>query len=260
MAQTLKIKTLLADLAREQGEPAAGHPSDEELVDYEAGELDPEDYRRVQDHLVACEPCARLVLELSHLEPRGLDGEDSISEHELAQSLRRMRTRLSAQPSLRAASQPAKAGGIPHWYKAVAAGLSVAVLGLAGWVGLLLSHRGGPEINAYVWNLNDTGTRGGFEESDLVEVPAGSNAVTLLLYASKLGEQGAPEYDGFRIEIAGAGRTWSRDGLLVVGSGSFSLTLPKDDFPAGAYNVRILGTRQGQQEALATYTIDLRYA
>lgn len=288
MSHRETLNTVLADLARATGGPPDRHPSDDDLVAYEAGELAGEAYRLVQDHLLVCADCARLILELSLLDPRALTGEDPVSEHQIEQSLRRMRARLRpldpvprpvANDPLPAPfahrASPARARHAPDWtagggelasgaqtgwYKALAAGLSVAVLGLAGWVGLLHSRRGGPEINTFVWSVSDTSTRGGTDQAEVVEVPAGSNAVTLILSASKLGEQDAASFSGFRVEVSGAGRAWSRDGLRVVGFDSFSVTLPKKEFPAGTYEVRILGARNGQQELLAEYALQLRYS
>lgn len=284
MSHRETLNTALGDLARATGGPAHRHPTDDDLVAYEAGELAGEDHRRVQDHLVSCAECARLVLEISSLEPKELAGEDTVSELEIEQSLRKLRSRLrppnpgeeivangplaavvslptrTARHSDGAYAEPGAAAALPSWYKALAAGLSVAVLGLASWVGILHSRRGGPEINDYVWSVSDTSTRGGADQAEAVELPAGSDAVTLLLRASKLGEQDAASYSGFRVEITGAGRTWSRDGLRPLGFNSFSVTLPRKDFPAGSYTIRILGSRNGQQELLAEYALQLRYS
>lgn len=279
------LDTALADVARGMGGPKGRHPSDDELEAYEAGELAGEDQRRVENHLVGCAECATLVLELSRLEPKELGAEDPVSEHEIERSLRRLR--LSAEVALPAAERspdPAVerrlkemvrepdpshprdlAYAVVHrWrmpapYMAVAASLMVAVIGLAAWVVNLRSQRGGPEVNPFFSNLSDSGRRGSAEDAELVEVPAGSNTVTLILFASKLGEENAA-YSDFRIEVAGAGRTWSRNGVVVVGFNSFTVSLPRKEFPAGAYTIRILGSRNGQEELVAEYTVRLRYS
>ena len=93
-----------------------------------------------------------------------------------------------------------------------------------------------------------------------MEVPAGSGAVTLLLRTSKLGDQDAAYFSGFRVEIAGGGRTWSRNGFRPLGFNSFSITLPKSDFPPGSYTIRIFASRNGDEELLAEYALQLLYS
>lgn len=287
MSDNETLDTALADVARWMRGPKYRHPSDDELEAYEAGELAAEDQKRVENHLVGCTECATLVLELSRLEPKELGEEDPVSEHEIEQCLRRLRSRIPPAPPLPgekallvAAGGPSPRelvpggapthggdGGyqevshcrMPTWHKAVAASLMVAVVGLAAWVVNLRSQPGGLEVNSYFANLSDSARRGTAADAELVEVPAGSNSVTLVLFASKLSE-GKTAYDSFRIEIAGAGRTWSRDGVIVVGFDSFTVALPKKEFPAGVYTLRILGSRGGKEELVAEYAVRLRYS
>ncbi len=277
MSHRETLDTALADVARWMGGPKGRHPSDKELEAYEAGELAAEDQKRVENHLVGCTECATLVLELSRLEPRELGEEDLISEHEIEQSLRRLRSKIEPHPDPVMGQQSGElvrrtdplqprvvlaAGSdwrMPAWYKAVAASLMIAVVGLAAWVVNLRSQRGSFEVNPHIANLSDSGRRGGAEDAELVEVPAGSDRVTLVLYASKLGEDHSA-WSGFRVEVAGGSRTWSRDGLVLTPFKSFTLTLPKQEFPAGVYTVRILGSRDRKEELVAEYSVRLRYS
>lgn len=77
------------------GDPGE-HPSAEDLVRYREGTLEERREVEVKDHLVTCDECAGLLLDLVDLE--GVDGMALASEAEVENAWRRQRRRLFGVP------------------------------------------------------------------------------------------------------------------------------------------------------------------
>lgn len=227
---------------------APDHPAPEDLLDYHAGDLPPEERERIQNHLALCPGCVRVVLDLqSFPDVEPVREEDRLTEDELAAEWRRFETRIRAPRMPRWAPSP-----LPL---ALAAALLIAVVGLSLWVARLRNEVSGlsaPRADVYIADLvphGETVERAeGREEA--VRVPAWADHVLLLLNLADPSSH--PEY---RVEIEKADGTevWSRDGVHRSEDGTFALEVPRRLLPAGIYRIRLSGLRGGAEEPVAEY-------
>lgn len=99
------------------------HPMPEDLAEYRAGNLGPDFEQEIRTHLVTCQECQELLLDLAALETSPTSPDTHVSEFELAAAWRRQKQRLFPRQRLSLAS-------IGGW--ATAAGL-LFVVGLLGY-------------------------------------------------------------------------------------------------------------------------------
>src|SRR5712691_6211703 len=122
-------EALIAALA-EQARRAAGEnpdPEPEELLDYLAGRLTPEDEQRLDRELLASPAATRALLDLADLEAAGAAaGEAHPAELAVRAGWRDLERRL---PGAAARSRRP-----PVWLAAVAASLLLTTVGLGSWV------------------------------------------------------------------------------------------------------------------------------
>jgi hypothetical protein len=224
------------------------HPAPEDLLDYHAGDLPPEERERIQDHLALCRDCVRVVLDLdSFPDVEPVRKEDRLTDREVAAEWRRFATRTRAPRLPRWAPSP-----LPL---ALAATLLIAVVGLSLWVARLrneVSRLSAPRADVYIADLvpqGETVERAeGREEA--VRVPAWADHVLLILNLAD-----PSSYPEYRVEIekADGAEVWSRDGVRRSADGTFALEVPRRLLPAGSYRIRLSGSRGGAEEPVAEY-------
>lgn len=241
------------------------HLEPDEMVAYRAGALTAADEKRVQDHLVACRECSRLLLDLEGLaDPAfGADEPWSAADDEAVWERVRDGLRQERQPAAPVVPFPGGPTGRrpppPRWLQALAAALLVAVLGLSFQVASLrrtVADLSRPQVNAPVLDLYPAGSeRRGAEGGEAVEVPAGARLFTLMLNPG--GRGGYPEYE---LEISTLrGELVRREGGLQPNEfGSFSVTLPRQTLTPGDYRLRLVGLGPaGARETLAGFALRL---
>lgn len=133
---------LIAALA-EEARSAAGKspdPEPEELLDYLAGRLSPEDEERIGRRLAASPEAARALLDLAELEAAGAAVEGQPPELAVMAGWRDLRSQLPAATPR--SSRP------PVWLSTVAATLLVSTVGLGSKVLLDRSERNRPVASA----------------------------------------------------------------------------------------------------------------
>src|SRR5215210_2273325 len=134
-------EALIAALAAQarSGAPAGLDLEPEELLDYLAGRLPPEDEQRVARQLAADPDTARALLDLADLEAAGATAGERPVELAARAGWRDLQAQLpNAAPGPR---RP------PAWLPAVAASLLVATLGLGSWVWRLQEELDHPIAN-----------------------------------------------------------------------------------------------------------------
>jgi hypothetical protein len=252
-------------LAAGAGDGLAGdHATADELAAYHAGELPPAEEARVQDHLLRCEECTELLLDLDALQnDPGFGSErpapaaeiDAVWSHIRAQEPPRSAVPSTAPPALQTPRElPRRAGGT-RWLQALAAALLVAVAGLSVWVVQLRSALDGlsqPQVNAPVTDLTPGGPRNSEGGPVTLRLPPGVRVFTLVLNPSSPREY---EAYGVTIERADGGAVWSGDGLEKNAFGSFSVAVPRSLVPDSAYRIRLWGQERGHREPLGEYSL-----
>jgi hypothetical protein len=253
----------LRDLVREAGlEAASRHPSVEQLFAYQEGLLRDGEETEVQDHLILCPGCTRMVLEFSGaVEPEVPEAETALPEERMARLWSAMRRRLPRPfPELEAAPRrrPFERAALP-----LAASLFLATAGASLWSWSLLQRNrelAEPRANVEVRDLVPLGEerearRGGREEAG---VPRGAQAVLLVLNSANL--RSFPSYRAEIRELPSGKILWAGSGLLRSARGNFTLQLPLPFPGSGRYRIQILGVEGDRREPLATYEADLSAA
>ena len=198
----------LAEQARSDA-PGEAEPEPEELLDYLAGRLDPEEARRIERLLVASPKATRALLDLAELEAAAA-----------AAGWRALQPQLPAPPP-----RPRH----PTWLSAIAASLLVATVGLGSWVWWLHSALHRPIANPVSLALL-SGTRAGTERE--VVVPPEKPLRLVLAPAERC--------TGYTAELEGPGRKRQTvEGLTRDEGGLVTFLLPRAE--PGLYSLRLLG-------------------
>ena len=89
-----------------------------------------------------------------------------------------------------------------------------------------------------------------------VLVPEGANLLTLILHVT-----GRPSFPDYALEISdGRGqRVWRIQGLRRSLADTFTVTLPRQLFPAGRYRIQLDGISAGRSKPVGDYSLRIRY-
>ena len=246
------LRTVLAALAQGQD---GGHLSPDELVAYEARELDPPDEERVQEHLAACPDCLALLRDLDLFRGEGEEGPPS--EIEVAAVWQGVRARSAPTETVPVvplrAPRARERSRNPVWMRALAASLAVAVVGLSVWVASLrrtvdgLAH---PQLNVPVLDVYAAPARGEEAPPAEVRLPAATDAFTLVLNPDS-----TLRHAEYAAEIVRGDGTlvWSGRGLRKNTFDTFSLTLSARLFAPGEYRIRLFGLDGPRREPAGEY-------
>lgn len=244
IAETQKVA------ARER-EGLGPHPAAAELLAYHRRELSEAASQQIRHHLALCPACTRAVLDLARFPEIEIDDPAAgLGDEEVAEGWRRLAPRLEARsPSGR---------GAPRLPLALAAGLALAVLGLATWNVLLhrqLEEGRTPEANVQVVELFPSGellTRG--DEARVVELLPGEGSVVVWL---ALTIPGKPAADYRAVVRDASGREIVvRRGLHPLPAGGFSFTVERRALPSGALQIDLFDP----PEVLASYHLVIERA
>jgi hypothetical protein len=242
----------LRELAEEDRRGLAEHPDPVTLLDYHEGRLPEPEADRVQEHLARCPECAQAVLDFAafpDLEPP--TEEHRLTPADIQSRWRELRAQLEAERR-------------PVWQRhqvllPLAAGLFLAVLGLAVWAGALrerVERLEGPRGDVYAVSLRpeSSGLRGG----EVQEVPIGVEWVAL--YLSRV--QGEQEYRAYEVDASGEGgrRVLAGEPIERLSEGGFLLLLPRRLLPAGELTLELYGLADGRREELETYRLAVKEA
>lgn len=210
----------LAEQAR-SGAPAGPDPEPEELLDYLAGLLAPEDEERIARRLVADPAAARALLDLAELEAAREAAGEGPAELPAVAGWRDFQARLSDS------TPPPRR--FPVWFSAIAASLLVATLGLGSWVWRLQGELHRPVANLASLEL-PPGSRAASEP--VAVVPPG-DPLRLVLAPAERCPSYAAEVEGPR-----SGDRQTIEGLKRDDFGRLTLQLWPEP---GSYGLRLLG-------------------
>lgn len=252
-----RAEWLRQEMLRRQPSSSRFHPGDEDLAAYAEGGLAEERRAEVQEHLLTCEECGRLVLDLTAAlaEP-----EPGLSAQEIDESWQRFRPRLAAAarpqgavaapPIAPAATfvKPEKRRWTDDRWRALAAALVVAFLGS----GLL---------NVWQWKKGEAGaarvisrtytlrpTRGA---ADTLEEKSGHSDLLLKIDVS---DDYAGPQPGFVELRRDGGLAWS--GEAGFEAPYLLASIPESRLRPGRYEVVVLPGKGGG-EPLTRYPLDI---
>ena len=219
-------EALIAALAEQAsaGAENTGQPEPEELLDFLAGRLDPEEEERVSRRLVASPEASRALLDLADLEAAGEAAGERPREVGTMAGWRDLQRRL---PDAERRSRRLRT-----LLPAVAAGLLVSTLGLSSWVWRLQGELSRPLPDVQTVELATT--RAGAEP---VVALAPGGALRLVLHPVAR----CPVY---RAEIEGPARRDTID-VKLDPQGNVSVYLPRPE--PGPYNLRLHGCEPGRE-------------
>ncbi|HYU32789.1 MAG TPA: zf-HC2 domain-containing protein [Thermoanaerobaculia bacterium] len=253
-----ELKAVLEGLLSEARRDLEPHPSPDELVAYDAGELPAAEETRIQNHLALCPHCLELLLDLGRLSDSGSDGEASIPAGEKAAAWQALQPRLAVEGAPPGRARPAFSLASPRPAYALAACLFLAVVGLSLRVVHLergmadLSH---PQVNAPVVDLFPASPlRGDQQEPAVVKLAPASRFFVLIL-----SPKGSADYAGYRVEILDAGgkAVWSQEGLEKNPQGSFTLILAQSFLGPGEYRLRLYGLAGGTGRVIEEFRVQI---
>ncbi|MCP4656634.1 MAG: hypothetical protein GY856_14570 [bacterium] len=247
-----------ADEARQR---LGTHPSPDQLLAYQEGELAAEDQEGVQDHVALCRDCARVVLDLeSFPDVEPVREDDRVSDWQVAAEWRRLEARDEISPPVK--SSPRRSWPMlfsPGFAYAMAASILMAALGLGSWVIQLrgrIDDLSQPRVNVFLSDLIPQ--KAGLERGpgDAIRVPAWTDRVLLLLNLADI-----RSFSGYFVEISDRdGRTlWSNREIRRSPDGNFTVGVHRRFLPAGRYRIALYGLEGEARTLVATYTMDIEY-
>ena len=243
MSDEASVQRLLALLSEEEGARSSSHPTAEELMSYDEGRLSAEEAERVQGHLVACDGCRALLLDLANLE--GLapaPGSAGSSDAEATAAFAALRSRLSAEPP-QARGVPWSPFSLSHPFPLALAASLLACIGL-GALAVSAYHQAArparPQLNDTIVDLFQDPLRSSDPRAATltpprsVVLPPGASQLTLILHLAGAGPE---EELGVQIETRDGKVVWKGHGLAVTPERTSTLSLDRRFLPAGEYRI-----------------------
>jgi len=230
------------------------HPSDGELIAYHEGELSTEERAPLRDHLVECRQCFELLRDLESFSAATRRAPEAPAKLEEAAFWRTLK------PQLAASGPPPGLRPVRTWWQvpaAMAATFILTVMGFSGWIASRQVSQHQPRPNVVLYDLvENTSERTGRVNRPL-EIMSDDESILILTPDSGL------VHGGYQLRILDA------EGKLVsVVEGlekdsrdeTFTLRLPPDFLPPGAYRVELYGRGGGgggSEELIADYRIQV---
>lgn len=253
-----KVKGSLLYLARKNQAPGQ-HPTSEELVDYHTGRLPPEKSGPLQDHLVLCEECRSLLLDLADYPdlsvPEGTLPD--FSKNKVEEAFRATWAKLADTepvpfPGKRPGgpavpSPPSASWASSRIWMPLAAILLFGCLGLSFRVLELdrtVEKLEGPRLNVALADLFPEGSAiRGTDEASSLEIPASQSHLTVVLHLDDAAA-GAGNL-GIRILDHEGRELWGGVGLTTGPGHTATLTWPRSFLPPGDYRL-LVGEASGE--------------
>lgn len=236
------------------------HPQPRALIAYQAGELPKEEEGRLQDHLVLCPDCAKVVLDLAAFPEVNIPQEKVRALEALVPSWESIHERLLEQREGRVV---AARDGSRRWRErlllAVAASFFLLMVGLAYRVVTLESQLAGDRVRGDLplFTLTAEGAiRSHGEES----LSVAAERFNLLLFVADPGS-----YESYQLEaVSGVGpdrvAVWSLPDLRPTSEGVFLVVgLSRQELPPRSYTFELYGRRAGRRILLANYPVLIEY-
>lgn len=234
----------------------ADHPSPDELLAYQAGDLDDAAAVRLREHLAWCSECASTVLDLASWPDVELEETESHlvrTEAEEAADWQAIRSKIGAKTAPLSPIQRSRFG-LVH---ALAAALLAAVIGLSFQVARLSPPTlPSPQKNVFLVDLEPVGSAATRDTVNGLEIPQGMEALTVLLLQDRV-----TTFADYRVELREEGGEvlWGENGLVSLPEGGFTLSLPLASLPSAIVEIHLFGIQDGKEELLSTYRTRIQH-
>lgn len=252
-------------------DPPESHPEIDDLVAYQAGEMDEESEGRLHEHLMACPECLDRLSELEGFVEAGERGPTEVRDLDEAAAWRALRPRWkNPEKAPRKIPETESDPGSAKLPWTLAASFLVAALGMGLWAGLtstevtrlrgeLAEHTGEARPGASVVHELFAGATQRVVDRDgdahrLDLGTSGADQFTLLLHLPE-----APEHDAYEAalhESTDEREQW-RGTVYRDRGGVFPLTVPRSFLTADRYRITLYGLTGDRRQLLATYTLEL---
>jgi hypothetical protein len=267
-----EVVGVVRELAKQRRGELTHHPLPEELLAYHERQLSFEESEEVREHLVLCDRCSDLVLDLASFPDIEPDGSASEASEDAAFARRwgSLSNRLKDEGVFRPAPHPKRETALrrvfflpPSFSSALAAGLAAVSLGLAFWTFSLqrrLAEVSRPAVRVAVSSLvpREIAAARDQKESEPASVPAWADRLLLILNLFE-----PRSYSAYQVEIFDAlkGRkaVWSSRDLRRSPDGNFAFEVPRSFLPAGSYRIELSGLAGSQRNRLAVYDLLLDF-
>jgi hypothetical protein len=173
---------------------------------------------------------------------------------------RRLAASVAVRPAARPAAKPsAKPGALPEDETRGRRAEARRTPSLEGQMAVLDRRSGSassPQVNVPVLDLDPAGVfRSREGENPAFRVPSGVPLVAVILNSSSP-DSALPH--ALEIRDDGGKLIWKGEGLKQRAHHAFTLTIPRELLPDGAYRLRLLVERRGRRELVETYELRIR--
>lgn len=245
--------------------PADEHPDLEDLAAYHEGGLEPTAREAIGQHLLLCDDCAAVILDLTHLDdPSASDDATGPSEHEIERAWRKQKellahdgvltTEPARNPALHVVVRPT----LPPWLRAAAAVLLTTLFGLGFWVVSLrqtVEDLQRLQTNPPLANLEPVdSSRRSASDLPILALPDERSRGWLILNLA-----GPLAGSTFRAELLDTdGKTLLVfDPIARTEVGNFRMEISRHDLPTGEIRIHLLERSSDDAEILAEYRFRL---
>jgi len=250
---SLRLEADLRRVAAARSRALEGHPTPQNLVDYQLGVLPAESVELVQEHLSLCPECAQVVLDLTAFTSAHAS-EHALPAADLERDWQVVERRLRAEAARADAPPPISRRLI--W--ALAASLALS-LGLAVWTFTLrgaLSEARQPRADIARLDLAPAvpGARRNADAPTPIHLRPAQGRLLLLLNLGDL-----RTFPRYRLELLDAtGHVlWADSSVHRNDDGTFLLEIPTRMLRSEAYRVRLYGGRDIATIPLAAYSFEV---
>lgn len=234
------------------------HPSTNQLIAYQRGELPAVEVAAIREHLSLCEECAALVLEAAEFFADEEEEEANPADLEAAwEELRAAIPGKKERPPSPLPVPPPPPIQRHSLLRSLSFAYGLAAIFALASIGLLLFHEWRPalrpQVNAGLYDLTPTGSERGFgAPPTLIRFRSRDDSALLILNPAVAAN--SARY-GVRIRREDGAVLWRSEGLELLAPGAFHLTLPAGALPPGRYSLELYGITEVRQRPLGTYRI-----
>ena len=228
-----------------------GHPRSEDLAAYHDGRLPPERDAALREHIVECEVCLEVILELRRdLTTPTEEMTPEPDEISVQAAWRLQRARMQKAGLLNFQAQPR-----PQHAWLLAAALVIVSVGLALWVATLkqtVHELTQPLANPPLASLAPVGAVREPANLPSISIPDRRSRVWLILTLNE-----DVDYPNYRVRfVLPDGQVlWSLEGLQRTPTGSFRIELPSRSLPRSEVRVLLSGSRGLKHILVAEYRV-----
>jgi hypothetical protein len=250
---------LRAEIARSlpEGTEETAHPSPDELIAYQSGQLEGETAERLQEHVTYCRRCLDDLLDLEAFVSAGQGPPAEAGSFGAASTWRALQPDLG-RPVLGPSGLKRRS---LSWMPMAAAALLLVSVGLALWgaqqraqLQNLAEGMAQPQANALIVDLFPASAPRGTEAGEqALELSQGPGFVILVLHLASAVDLEVVEVD---LEDTQGGVLWHGQ-LRISEYGTLRLGVPQSFLSAGRYRLQVYASATGERRLVEAFSLDI---